>query len=201
VETGVEAYLLRWSCLRVFAVVWLLLSLVFITILFPPHLILLGILGSILGTCIGGMAILKGRWRWAVISLLDGSVMLFVLLLTQAMSKTVGQNLPVTLLQFVMLLFATEVFAVIFKRLDLYAKETIQSLVGVPIAVLARSNEQAFRQVARFGLLFASFYLISIAALYLGTYLASITPVLADVSLFVVVVSISLALLVLMRED
>lgn len=200
-ETGVDACLLRWSFLRIFSVAWYLLTLVSITLLFPPHLLPVGIVGSIFGISVGAVAVLKGRWRWATISLLDGGLMLFIVLLAHSMSKAVELYLPVTLLLFVMLLFATEVFTIMVRQHYLYSKEIIQSQAGVSVSVLARSVQQAFRQVARFGLLFASFYLISMGGLYVGAYLASLTPVLADVSLYVVVVSISLALLVLLRED
>ena len=68
------------------------------------------------------------------------------------------------------------------------------------ILVLQKSIQQAARRMARVGLLFASFYLISMLALYIGTFVEGLAPVLADVSLYVVVVSVSLALLIILRE-
>lgn len=61
--------------------------------------------------------------------------------------------------------------------------------------------QQAFRQVSRIGMLFASCYLLSIGFLYVGAWAALATSLVADISLYVVVVSVSLALLLLLRED
>lgn len=200
-ETSVDTYLLHWNVLRIFSLAWLLVTLVFVTILLPPQLLPVGILGSLLGTSIGALAILKGRWKWSVISLLDVGLMFTVLLLTQTVSKVVDQNLPITLLLFVMLLFAVEVLAVICKHQSVFLNGILRSEALVSKDVLRRSTQNAFRKMSRLGLLFASCYLISLGILFVGAYATSIAPVLADVSLYVVVVSISLALLIILRED
>jgi hypothetical protein len=66
---------------------------------------------------------------------------------------------------------------------------------------LRSSGQQAIRHVARAGLLFSSCYLVSLGILYLNAIAIPTMPLLADVSLYIVVVSVSLALLVLLREE
>lgn len=200
-ETSVGAYLLRWRVLRIFSVTWLLLTLVFITIFLPPNLLLIGILGSLFGVSFGTMAVVGGRRTWSIIPLFDAGMMFFVLLFIQAISKTVEENLPIMLLQFVMLLYTVELLTVTFKHHNLFSNENLRSEALVSTSALTRSAEQALRQMARLGLLFASCYFVSLGILYIGTFVTAITPVLADVSLYVVVVSVSLALLILLRED
>ena len=149
-ETSVDASLLRWNVLRIFSVAWLLLTLGFITILLPPRLLPFGILGLFVGASIGTLAILKGLWKWSVISLLDVGLMFFTLLLTQTTSKTVDQNLPITLLLFVMLLFTVEVLTVISKHQSVFSKGILRSEPLVSKYVLRRSTQDALRKMSRF---------------------------------------------------
>lgn len=198
-ETGVATYRIRWALLRIFSATWILLTLISITVTLPPTLLPVGIIGSVFGISTGLIAVLNGRWVWSEVSLLDGGLMFLVLLLEENMSKTVEQNLPVMLLQFVMLLFAVEVLSVVSKQHGLFSKVLIETEGSV--SILARSIHQALRRTARLGLLFASSYFISIAILYVGAYIAPLSPILSDISFYIVIVSVSLALLIILREE
>ena len=133
-------------------------------------------------------ATLKGRSAWAAFSLLDALLLFFVLLISQAISGTIGQYLPITLLQFVMVLFAIELLT------EAAASAEKESL-------LKRSARETIRHISRACLLFASCYLVSLGILYIGAFSARPGLLLADISLYIVVVSVSLALLLLFRED
>jgi hypothetical protein len=198
-ETGVATYRIRWALLRIFSATWILLTLISITVTLPPTLLPVGIIGSVFGISTGLIAVLNGRWVWSEVSLLDGGLMFLVLLLEENMSKTVEQNLPVMLLQFMMLLFAVEVLSVVSKQHGLFSKVLIETEGSV--SILARSIHQALRRTARLGLLFASSYFISIAILYVGAYIAPLSPILSDISFYIVIVSVSLALLIILREE
>ncbi|MGA2972357.1 MAG: hypothetical protein ABSE39_07015 [Candidatus Bathyarchaeia archaeon] len=126
----------------------------------------------------------------------------FALLISQALTNTIGEYLPITLLQCVMILFALEVLTISCKfqeQLSSGSFETGDSM-GTE-GLLRRSVQQALKQVSRAGMLFASCYLLSIGFLYVGASAALATPLVADISLYVVVVSVSLALLLLLREE
>lgn len=126
----------------------------------------------------------------------------FALLISQAVTNTIGEYLPITLLQCVMILFALEVLTISCKfqvQLSSGSSETGDSMGTEDL--LCRSVQQAVKQVSRTGMLFASCYLLSFGFLYVGASTAFATPFVADISLYVVVVSVSLALLLLLREE
>lgn len=126
----------------------------------------------------------------------------FAVLISQALTNTIGEYLPITLLQCVMILFALEVLTISCKFQEQLSNGSFETgdLMGTE-GLLRRSTQQAFKQVSRTGMLFASCYLLSIGFLYVGASAALATPLVADISLYVVVVSVSLALLLLLREE
>lgn len=185
--------------LLVFSTGWQLLTLVFVTTFLPSKLVAVGIIGSVVSASLATMAVLKGRSAYAGLSLLDAWIIFFVLLISQAASGTIGQFLPITLLQCVMILFAVEALTVSCRyrhQLSSHSKESSAS--SEP---LRRSSQQAVHHISRAGLLFASCYLASLGILYAGVFTASSVPILSDISLYIVVVSVSLALLILLRQD
>jgi hypothetical protein len=64
-----------------------------------------------------------------------------------------------------------------------------------------RSARYALRAVSRLGLLFASCYVLSLAIIFLSASSAFAIPLISDISLYIIVVSVSLALLLILRED
>ncbi len=203
-ENRIAMLTFRWKIFRAFSVAWLLLTLVFIALLLPKTLLSIGILGSVLGVFFGALGVMRGRSRWIITSLVDACVVFFLLVLSEASSKTLGQYLPITLLQFVMILYAVEVLTVTYNCQNQFSSDGFQpdpvDTIS-PKRVLYLPTEQAFQQISRLSLLFASCYLISVGILYVGSLVSSLAPQILDMSLYVIVVSISLALLIVLRED
>ncbi len=186
--------------LLAFSTGWQFLTLAFVTTLLPSKLVAVGIIGSVVGASFATMAVLKGRSAYAGVSLLDAWVIFFVLLISQAASETIGQFLPITLLQCVMVLFAVEALTVSCRYRNQLSSQSTESSVSSEL-LLRRLSQQAVHHISRAGLLFASCYLASLGILYVGAFTASIAPILSDISLYIIVVSVSLALLILLRED
>jgi hypothetical protein len=172
------------------------------TILLPHALLPVGVLGSVVGISLTAAAVLKGRSSWVQFSLLDAWSVFFLLLISQVFAQTIGEYLPIILLQFVMVLFAVELLtAGSWYRGRSSTEPSNAADSTMPEELLRRSVQQAFRHVSRAGLLFASCYLVSLGILYLGAFAPLTMPLLADISLYIVVVSVALALLILQRED
>ncbi len=186
--------------LLAFSAGWQVLTFAFITILLPPSLLLVGMIGSVVGASFAIIAVLKGSMAYAQMSLLDAWIIFILLLISQAVAGTIGQFLSITVLQCVMVLFAVEVLTVSCR----YRKQLSSEWTGASAwseLPLRRSAQQAARHVSRAGLLFASCYLASLGVLYAAPFTASAAPLLSDISVYIVVVSVSLALLILLRED
>ena len=57
------------------------------------------------------------------------------------------------------------------------------------------------RRAIRLGLIFGGCYVIALAVLFLGDVFVTALPALSDISLYIVAVSISHAMLLILRED
>ncbi len=189
--------------LEALAIGWQALCFLTITILLPQPLFLVGLIGSTVGISIATAAVvLRRRPAWIRSSLLDVWFIFLLLLISQAVSGTIGEFVPITLLQFVMVLFSVELLTAGSWYLDSSSKDTLK----MPSATMLEETvdtfvQSTFRRVAHVGLLFASCYLLSFGALYLSAFAASSIPILTDISLYIVVVSVALALLILSREE
>jgi len=197
-ETNVSPQIFRWRILRAFSLLWLALTLIVVTLLLPTALVLFALIVVIFSGLTGGIAVLTYNSKLSIISLVTAFGMFLDLLGVEITSKTVESNLPLTLLGFVMLLFAVESLTATTKRPFFEIPERGRQ---VPISLMDRFIEQSFTRTSRVAILFATCYLISMSTVYLSAYAALFQPALADVSLYVIVVSISLALLILLRED
>ncbi len=200
-ENGLDIHLFRWRVLRIFSVAWLLLTLGSTLAFLPSSFLSAGILGMVFGGIIGALAVAVGGRRLAVAAILDAGLMFFMLLLSQTAQRTLSDNLPVTMLQFLMFLFTIEILSLVFEHNALFSAVTVRSDPSSSIPILGKSIQQVFRRISRLGLLFASCYFISLGLLYVGSFFSLIVPVLSDISLYIVVVTISLSLLIVLQED
>jgi len=198
--------------LQIFSIGWQALAFAFITLFLPQWLLPVGIIGLLAGVSLSTASVLKGRSAWAKFSILEMWLVFYALLISQALTNSIGQYLPITLLQSVMILFAFEVLTIscefreqLSNGASLAGNST--GLIGYAKYALSseslphRSSRYAFKAVSRLGLLFASCYVISLAILFLGASAALTTPLITDISLYIIVVSVSLALLLVLRED
>ena len=190
---------LHWRALCGFTICWLALTFVSFTASLQ-HLLEFAIIGSILGVSLAAYAIVRGEWKPASVSLVIGGLMFFALVVDQVVSGAARENIPILLLQFVMFLFAVEVLTGVLKQ-ETFVARSAKPDHAVSDHVLQRSSKEVQARIARLGVFFASCYVITLGLLYIGAQLRAVSPVLTDVSFYVVVVSISLALLILVREE
>lgn len=188
--------------LQAFVIGWQSLCFLSITILIPQSLLPMGVTGSILGTGLTAAAVLNGRGAWLKLSSFGLWFMFFVLLISQAVDGTIEEYLPITLLQFIMVLASVEL---------LTSGNWYRTGASVRLSEVASPAElsasidgvvrNASRRIFRLALLFASCYLVSLGVLYLTTFATITASLLVDISLYIVLVSVALALLILSRES
>ena len=185
-----------------FSVGWQATAFAFITLFLPEPLLPAGIIVSLTGISIAIASVMKGRSAWTAFSILEMWLIFLALLVSRTLTNTIEQYLPITLLQSIMIFLALEVSTVCCdfrQQLSsvISVADTSPGLEGCPNG----SAQAAFRAISRAGLFFASCYVLSLAILYVSTSVALAAPLITDISLYIVVVSVSLALLLLSRED
>lgn len=188
--------------LQTFSVGWLALGFALTTLLLPEQFLLIGLVGMVLGISFAIQGLLRGRSKWVYLSMLDLWLLFFGMLISQAISETFEQRLPLLLLQFVVLLFAVEVLGATCRLKEQSSAESPergQSVRGG--GYVSAYAQRTTNHIARVGLLFASCYVVTLVILFIGGLLASTVPLLADISVYIVVVSVSLALLLVLQEE
>ena len=186
--------------LQLFSMGWQSITFVFMVLFLPQRVFGAGVALSLVGVGLGAAGVLRGRPRWTYLSVLTMWTTFFWLIISQAGLGSIEQYLPLTLLQSVMILFATEVATESCKLRIQVSSEAKSISSEVVILKPIASGQQAFRHLSRLGLLFASSYVLSLGLLLAGGMIASAVPLFADISLYIVVASVSLSLLLLLRE-
>lgn len=199
-ENTIDSYVAGWTIVRILSSAFLLLTFGLLTISFPLWSLRITGLVALVGIFFGLIAVLKGDRIWVRTTSLITGVMFFCSLLWHTLSSTLEQNLAMLLLLFVLVLFSAENLSLVCRYQKQYSKETIAEL-PTSLIVLQKSMEQIHKQIGRLGLILGGCYVITIGIVYVGGLLGSFAPVLSDTSLYVVVASISLALLMIIREE
>ena len=200
-ENELNSYLIRWNSFRVFSSVLLISASGAVVLLSPSWAIPFVAVGAVAGLAFGLGAVLTNDLRWARLSSLTTVFMFLSVLLLHALSKSITQYLFLLLLAFVILLYSVENLTLVCEQGALSSKRTLKYSNEISVVALEKSMNRTLRQVGRKGVVFASCYAATIVAVYVGGIVASISPLLTDISLYFLAVSASLALLLAMREE
>ena len=191
----------RWNLARIFVLVSLLLNFVLLTLILPDRLMFVGILASGLGVLFGGWSLTRGGRVWARGALLAGAFLFLLSLVLHIVSGTILNALPELLLAYVMTLFSAEALDLIGTHSTAHSNQMYALKVTRTNPTLRKSLEHVFRKLTRLALLLGACYLFAIGAVTAGNIFVSVSPLLSDISVYIVAVSISLALLLVLRED
>ena len=198
-EKSIENINWHWNIIRSALFALIVFTFLGLAATFPTNLIVIAAFGSGWGILFGAWALLKGDWLWSKAAILVGGVMLSVAVLIQIASKTILQALPGLLLAYVLILFSAEALALTRQHHPMYSKDKKGSQASS--VMLQKSVEHMTRKIIRLGSIFGGCYVITLAVLFLGDVFVTALPVLSDISLYIVAVSVSLALLLILRED
>jgi hypothetical protein len=199
-ENAVASCVTRWNIFRVLSFAVLVLAFGLITSSFPPWPLWITSAVALLGISFALASVLKGDQIWARSTSLIIGLTFFISLFWHIVLTTVEENLAMLLLLFVLVLFSIEDLNLLCRHQKQHSKEIVAGFAS-SITVLQKSMEQVHNQIGRLGLILGGCYIITIGTVYMGALLASFVPVLSDTSLYVVVVSTSLALLMIMHEE
>ena len=198
-EKSIKQLTSRWNLVR--SALFFIVVLTFFVLpgTLPTDLILIAAFGSGLGILFGGWSLFKGDWFWGRAALLVGGVMLIASMLIQIVARAILEALPGLLLAYLMLIFSAEAFDLTRQHYGLYPKNFKGPQASY--VMLQKSMEHMTHKIIRLGLIFGGCYVIALTIISVGDAFVTALPVLSDISIYIVAVSVSLALLLILRED
>jgi hypothetical protein len=197
----INHYRFRWVVLQGFAIFWLVLTACAIALTYPPKLSWLAFLGPIVVALLSVFAVSKGSPGWGRASQLAQAFLFSISLVSDTLLKTVSANLPVLLLTFVMLLFGVEFLSLVLNHHRQISNWLRDTMLEPNAFMISKSIGDVQSRLAQFGIVFAGSYLLTIGVLFASEIVVPLVPILSDIGVYVVLTSISLALLVILKED
>ncbi|HUK51159.1 MAG TPA: hypothetical protein VLV18_08985 [Terriglobales bacterium] len=191
---------LRWNLLQGIVAIVVFLSFAFIGIAIPPQFSMARIAAVFAGLVFSMLASFRSSILWCRIALLTEVFFFATSLVAATFSSTIAAVVPLLLLAFMMILFTDRILnQVACYRLQFSVLNDRLFEFNAP--VIERSLEDLYRRVARNGVIFAGCCLLTILILLAGFDLSRVAPILSDASVYILVVSMSLALLVSTKEE
>lgn len=190
-----------WILLRGLCSFWLVLTALAIVSSYPTGLFSITVLGPIMVAIFSLLAISKGNPAWGKASLLAQAILFSISLISDTFLKAVSANLAVLLLTFVMLLFGVEFLTLVLSHHGQLSNWLRDTEFGPNALMVNKSLRDIHRKLARFGIIFAGCYVLTIGVLFVSEVGASLAPVLSDIAVYVVLTSVSLPLLIILKED
>ena len=190
-----------WILLRGLSSFWLVITAFAIASFYPTWLFSITVLGPIVVAVFSLLAISKGNSAWGKASISTQAILFSILLISDTLMKAVSANLPVLLLTFVMLLFGVEFLTLVLSR-HRQVSNWLADIEFEPNAFMVnKSLRDIHQKLARFGIIFAGCYVLTIGVLFLSEVVASSASVPSDIAVYAVLASVSLALLIILKED
>jgi len=192
---------LRWNVLRGFASAIAIVTFTLLLSTIPATIWVLWFLALVVGFVTSILALVKCDIVWNTLTLLEQGVLFVIALLSGFSKGGPGENIPILLLAFVMILANEHVLSLISQYHVQFP--TGDSTIGMDfnVPILRRSLDRLYRRLAWDGAVFGMGFVLSVAVASGGGILSPIAPVLSDVSLYVLVTSIALAILIVSKEE
>jgi hypothetical protein len=194
-------YRFGWIALEGLAVFWLVLTACAITSTYPLRLFSLAILGPIVVASFSLLAVSTGNLEWSRFSLLTEAVLFSISLVSDTWLKNVSTNIPILLLTFVMLLFGVEFLNLVLSHHVQISNWLPDRTLKANAFMLSKSIGEIQNRLTQFGIVFAACYVLTIAVLFTSEIVVPLVPILSDIGVYVVLTSVSLALLVILKEN
>jgi len=180
----------RWNLARILVIALLASTFILLLLSLPEVLTLPAIAVSVLGILFGAWALLRTSKVWGQVALVAMALLLSLAIIIQSALGSILYTLPLLLLAYLMILFLVEAFDVLAKHSSMHSKEMSQLQASRAIPAIEKSLQHVFRKMARVGLILGGCYFLTLTAVSLGSFLASISPLASDTSLYMVAVSI-----------
>ena len=200
-ESSLANIRLRWNLLRGVASAIAIATFTLTLSAIPVTIWFLWVLALLVGVVISIVALVKCDLAWGRLTVLAQGVLLAIALLSALSTGGPGENVPILLLAFVMILASEHILSLVSQYGVQFS--TGNSALGMDfnVPILQRSLDRLYRRLAWDGAIFSTAYLLSVAIASVGEILNPITPALSDVSVYVLVTSIALAILIVSKTE
>jgi len=200
-ESSLRNLRLRWNLLRAIGASIAIVTFTLILVTIPVGIWILWVLPLLIGVGVTILAVIKCDVTWSRITLLAQSVLFAIALLSAISARGPVEDVPILLLAFVMIVGTEQVLTLISNYGVQFSISDSDFVTNFNIPTLQRSLDSLYRRLAWNGVIFGTAYLLSIAVAFLGSFLSPVAPALSDISVYVLVASISLAILIVLRAE
>ncbi len=200
-ENSLTALRLRWKLLRGVASAIVIATFTLILSTIPATFWILWLLALLIGVFTSVVALVKCDLIWNRLTLLGQGILLTIALLSAFSARVPGENVPILLLAFVMVLATEHLLSLISQYSAQFSSSNSATGMDFNVTVLQQSLDRLYRRLAWDGAIFGAGYMLALAVATVGNILGSIAPVLSDVSVYVLVTSIALAILIVSKDE
>jgi hypothetical protein len=200
-EQSLKRIRVSWGLLRSIAGLATFFTFLIIVAIFPTELGPFRIPALVAGLVVSALVAFKCNVMWGRISLILEVSLFSLPMISVLFSSEISEIFPALILGFVMILFSDHMVDLISNYGRQFSTMGERTLPDFNAPILGKSLKSLCRKLARNGAVFAGCYVITILVLLSGLSLSHLAPILSDVSLYVLVISISLAFLVTLKED
>jgi hypothetical protein len=200
-EKSVRNLRLRWNILRTISGAIVMLTFVLIMAAIPAPMAIFRALGLIIGIILATFALFRSDLTWARITLLAQGTLFATALLATVSTEGYAESVPNLLLAFMMVLASERILTLISNYNTQFSTRGQELLMGFNVPALGRSLNHLYRRLAWNGVTLGTSYLLSLALLSAAILLGPFRSILSDASLYVLVTSVSLAILIASREE
>jgi len=201
VESSLGNLRLRWNVLRVIAAAIAIATFTLILTTIPPAISILWVLALLTGSAVSTIAVVKCDLAWSRIALLAQSILFAIALLSAISTGGPADKVPILLLAFVMILGTEQTLSLISNYGAQFSLTNSAHVTDFNIPILQRSLDRLYRRLAWNGVIFGAAYLLVLTVASIGSLLSPVAPALSDISVYVLVTAISLAILIVLRDE
>ena len=200
-EDSVKKIQFGWAVLRCIAGSVEFFTFAILVAITPTQLELLRALAIVIGILVSVLVAFKCSLVWVRVALILKTSFFIAPMEAAVFASNISNILPVLLLAFVMILFSEHAVSLVSEFSHQFSVLRGEMWLDFNTSALGRSLIGVYRRLARNGVVFASSYVLAIGILLSGFSFNRFVPFLSDVSLYALVVSVSVALLVVVKED
>jgi len=198
-ESSLARLRLRWNLLRTFSAALVLITYLVI-LLAIPNWWAFAVPALILGAVTTVLAMLQWKRIWIWVTILTQGFVFAIGLVSTLLGVTGASGVSILLLAFPMILISEHVLSVALNYSGQFSEHRNRSVMEFNANALTTSIDYAYKRLAQDGLLFGVAFLgaLSVAA---ASVVSPAIAGISDPSVYVIVASISLALLIAFKQD
>jgi len=191
----------RWNLLRAISTAIAIATFTLILATIPLTTWILWVLALVIGIGVSIVAVAKCDVVWSRITLLAQSILFAIALLSAISRGGPTEEVPILLIAFVMILGSEQSLNLVSNYGAQFSLTNTSQVTDFNLPTLQKSLDRLYRRLAWNGVIFGAAYLLSLTVAAMSSLLSPVGPALSDISVYVIVTSISLGILIVLRNE